>query len=92
MIKVIETNLSMDTADNIMDHQSRIIEVEDWDSFVNEIKEAKTILRNSCIGNLHGCTIPKQAKVENIIYDDFHLSCDIYNYVGMKSKKLIYKV
>jgi len=28
MIKVIETNLSLDNNDNIADHQSRVVEIE----------------------------------------------------------------
>jgi len=92
MIKVIETNLSLDNYDNIIDHQSRVIEIENWDSFVNEIKESKTVIRNSILGCLSGCTIPKQSKVVNLKYDDKQLSCDIYNWIGRKTKKLAYKV
>lgn len=33
MIQVIETNLSIDKDDTIRDHQSRIVEVEDWDTY-----------------------------------------------------------
>lgn len=92
MIKVIETNLSMNGTDDIMDHQSRVIEVEDWYDFINEIKECKTVTRNSVLGCMHGCTIPKQARIENLIYDDKHLLCDVYNYLGAKTKKLVYKI
>jgi len=92
MIKVIETNLSLDYDDNIIDHQSRVIQVESWDSFINEIKESKTIIRNSVLGCLSGCTIPKQSKVVNLKYDDKQLSCDIYNWIGRKTKKLVYKI
>lgn len=92
MIKVIETNLSMDYENNIRDHQSRVIEIDNWEEFVDEIKNAKTVSRNSYIGSMDGCTIPRQSKVENLIYDDLHLSCDIYNSTGMKSKKLVYKI
>ena len=91
MIKVIETNLSIDNNDNIVDHQSRVIEVENWEDFINEIKECKTISRKSICGCLDGCTIPRESKVVNLKYDDIHLSCDVYNYFGMKSKKLVYK-
>jgi hypothetical protein len=92
LIKVIETNLSIDAGNNIKDYQSRIIEIDDWEEFVNEIKEAKTVIRNSCLGNLHGTTIPRNARVENLSYDDSHLMCDIYNFAGIHSKKLVYKV
>jgi len=91
MIKVIETNLSLDENENILDHQSRVIEVESWDSFIEEIKNGETICRKSILGCLDGCSIPKKSKVENLIYDDIHLSCDVINYLGMKTKKLIYK-
>jgi len=91
MIKVIETNLSIDNNDNIADHQSRVIEVESWEKFINEIKEGKTVSRMSICGCLDGCTIPRESKVVNIKYDDIHLSCDVYNYFGVKTKKLIYK-
>ena len=91
MIKVIETNLSIDNNDNIADHQSRVIEVESWEEIINEIKECKTVSRRSICGCLDGCTIPKKSKVVNLKYDDIHLSCDVYNYFGVKTKKLIYK-
>jgi len=92
MIKVIETNLSIDNNDNIADHQSRVIEIESWDSFIEEIKECKTVIRNSILGCMSGCTIPRESKVENLKYDDRTLSCDVYNYIGMKTKKLVYRI
>lgn len=92
MRKVIETNLSiMDwDGDHIADHQSRVIEVSSWQDYIVEIKEAKTVNRQSIIGNLHGNTIPKECKVENLKYDEKHLSCDIIYGNGFKSKKLAY--
>jgi len=91
MIKVIETNLSLDSNENIVDHQSWVIEVENWEDYVNEIKENISVFRKSILGCLSGYTIPKKSEISNIIYDDFHLSCDIYNSAGAKSKKLAYK-
>ena len=90
MILVIETNLSLDKEDNIKDYQSRVIEIESWDDFINEVKEAKCIIRSAYLGGMYGNTIPRSAKVENLIYDDFHLTCDVYNYAGQKTKKLAY--
>lgn len=92
MAKVIETNLSVQVDNTILDHQSRIIKVKSWDEYVNEIKNGETVVRNSYLGNLHGCTLPKQSKVENLIYDDIHLSCDVYNWSGVRSKKLAYLI
>ncbi|MDD4779070.1 MAG: hypothetical protein PHT02_00505 [Tissierellia bacterium] len=92
MIKVIETNLSIQVDNTIIDHQSRVIEVESWKDYIEEIKSAKTVIRNSVIGALHGATIPKEAKIENLIYDDFHLKCEVINWLGIRSIKLAYKV
>ena len=39
MIQVIETNLSIDKDDAIRDRQSRIVEVEDWDTYCKTFKE-----------------------------------------------------
>ncbi len=39
MIQVIETNLSIDEDDTIRDHQSRVVEVEDWDTYCKAFKE-----------------------------------------------------
>jgi hypothetical protein len=93
-IKVIETNILLNPNydnDIMLDHQSRMIEVESWDDFVNEIKEAKTVMRQSCIGYM-GATIPKEAKVSNLVYDDTHLSCYVVSKLGNKSKKLAFKI
>lgn len=91
MVKVIETNLSMN-GDIVMDHQSRIIEVDSWDSYVDEFKHIKPVSRNSILGSLHGYSLPSQSKVENLIYDECHLSCDIYNRIDVKTKKLAYLI
>jgi len=91
MIKVIETNLSLDDNENIVDHQSRVIEVESWEDYIEEIKENISVFRKSISGCLSGYTISKKSEISNIIYDEFHLSCDTYNSAGAKSKKLAYK-
>jgi len=91
MLKVIETNLSM-AGDIIKDHQSRVIEVESWESFIEEIKNARFVMRTSIIGCLYGNSVPRSSKIENFISDEKHLSCDIYNYSGVKTKKLAYLV
>lgn len=92
MVKIIETNLSIDINDTFRDHQSRVIETGSWQDYINEIKEAKCVSRMSCLGHLDGCTIPKIAKVENLKYDDFHLSCDVINFANQKTKKLAYLI
>lgn len=94
MIKVIETNLSIypDGENTIKDFQSRVIEVDSWDEYVQEIKDAKPVIRHSVIGSLHGTTIPHNSIVENISHDHFHLDCDVINRFGIMSKKLAFKV
>jgi hypothetical protein len=91
IVKVIETNLSLNENNNeIMDYQSRVIEVDTWSSFIDEIKNGKTVDRQSIVGHLWGVSVSRKSIVKNVKYDDFHLSCDIYNYAGQKSKKLAY--
>lgn len=92
MVKIIETNLSLDNENNIRDFQSRVIEAESWDSFIDEIKNGKTVLRNSILGSMSGCTLPRQSKIEELIYDDRHLSCNVINYAEQKTKKLAYLI
>lgn len=91
MLKIIETNLSIDLNNDIIDHQSRIIEVVSWNEYINEYLEEKTVLRVTFIGNLNGATIPKNSKVLNLVYDGVHVSCDIVR-EGVRTKKLAYKI
>ena len=92
MIKIIETNLSVDGENTIKDHQSRVIEVDSWDEYIQEIKTSKTVVRNSVLGSLHGTTIAHNAKVVNLTYDDCHLDCDVINGLGIKSRKLAFRI
>ncbi|MFL1672612.1 hypothetical protein [Paenibacillus dendritiformis] len=89
MTKVIETNLSIKDGE-IVDHQSRVVEVESWDSLIQEIKEGKSISRSSIIGNLHGKTLLDNSIIENLKYDENTISCDVYNRFGHKTRKLFY--
>jgi len=89
MVKIIETNLTMD-GEIIKEHQSRVIEAESWESFVEEIGNARFVMRTSILGCLMGNSVPRSSTIENFIYDYKHLSCDIYNYAGVKTRKLAY--
>jgi hypothetical protein len=89
MVKIIETNLSIGNNNEIFDHQSRVIEVESWDDFVNEIKEGKSIDRK---GTLWGLTLPRQCRVENLKFDEKHLSCDVNRNNNLISRKLAYLI
>lgn len=92
MALVIETNLSIDDKGNIADHQSRVIEVDSWDSYIEEIKSGITKYRMSYLGDLVGNSLPRCSKIENLVYDELHLSCDVWNYASILSKKLAYLV
>ena len=92
MVKIIETNLYLDTHGNVSDHQARVIEVESWMDYVTEINNKKTVIRDSIIGSMSGCSIPKMAIVFNLISDDNHLSCEIYNYKMIETKKFAYLI
>ena len=96
MNRVIETNLSMNDKGQITDHQSRIIQVESWEKYIREIKNGETMYRMSYLGSLHGCSLPKFCRVENLVFDDFHMSCDVHHtfFKDMKvaTKKFAYLV
>ena len=47
MNRIIETNISIDDKVQIADHQSRIIQVESWESYLEEIKSGETKYRMS---------------------------------------------
>lgn len=92
VIQVIETNLSIDKDDTIRDHQSRIVEVEDWDTYCKAFEKyngeavyfkSKTMPGNSILSN---CTMT------DLIYDDIHLSCMILHQSGFITKKLAYRI
>ncbi len=71
LMKVIKTNLSMPNG-VIVDHQSYTTEEDSWESFVEKVKNGHLFSANH-----------KEKRVENIVYDDFHLSCDVYDSLGL---------
>lgn len=70
MVKIIETNISVDDNANPGDAQSRVIEVSSWEDYVNEIREGKCVNRNSVIGNLMGVSLPKKCKINFIVENE----------------------
>ncbi|MFS0643824.1 hypothetical protein [Siminovitchia sp. 179-K 8D1 HS] len=100
-MKVIETNISVDTGFQIyleemerhFDFQSRVIEVESWDKYINEAKGRRSITRNSIIGNLYGESFPRYAsELSDLKYDNSHLSYSFTNGAGFRMIKLAYLV
>jgi len=92
MDKVIETQISLDGNEEFVDHQSRVIQVDSWDDFVEEIKSAKVITRQSFLGNMMGVSVPKNAGISEFKSDNKHLSCKVETYDGKKVIKLAYKI
>ena len=96
MIKVIETNISVDNEGISRDHQSRVVEFEKWDDVIDEFKSEISVDRKDALGSLHGRTIPLNSMIADLKYDDFHLSCNIIRDTGngflIKDKKLVYLI
>lgn len=78
-MQVIETNLNIDKDKNIRDHQSRIVDVADWDTYCKAYTEynGESILFHS--KGMPGNTINSNCKISNLEYDKIHLSCVISN-------------
>lgn len=95
MIKIIETNISLDEKNLMKDHQSRVIEVKPWDEYVNyyeqNIEMNRTESRFKSLTGLIGSSLPKYGEIFELKYDNFYLSCYVIN--GFyKTLKLAYRV
>ena len=92
MIQVIETNLSIDNDNIIRDHQSRIVEVEDWDTYCKAFEKynGKAVYFKS--KTMPGNSISSNCSITDLIYDDIHLSCMILHQSGFITKKLAYRI
>lgn len=77
MVKVIETNVILKNG-VVTDHQSRVVEVESWESYVEEMRSCKSVYREDFYGRLNGESLFKNTRIENFKADDFHLSFDAY--------------
>lgn len=93
MVKIIETNLNMKD-DKVFDHQSRMVETESWEEYVNYYKEnIETDRQHSkfkSLTNLWEDSLPRYGDITEFKYDDFHLSCYYTNPFGMVMMKLAY--
>lgn len=86
---IIETNISYENGKReIEDHQSRIIEVDSWDEYVNTYVNKESKLYN---GTMSGYNFSIMSTVLNLEFDEFHLTCDIDNGFVI-NKKLAYKI
>ena len=92
MIQVIETNLSIDKDDTIRDHQSRIIEVEDWDTYCKAFEKYNGEAVYFKSKTMRGYSILSDCTMTDLIYDDIHLSCMVLHPSGFITKKLAYRI
>ena len=90
MVKVIETNVSLYPNGEMADFQSRVIEVESWESIVEEVRLQRVVIRNAWVGNLQGTTMPKMCKIKHIEYNEHKLQCLVELYSGRELLKLLY--
>ena len=96
MVYIIETNLSMKN-DVIMDFQSIIVEVPSWEEYcaMYETYNGQACNIGKSLTNLIGNNINAHRIIENLEYDDFHLSCDMFwdnklFYLDNKTKHLAF--
>lgn len=92
MIQVIETNLSIDKDNIIIDHQSRIVEVEDWDTYCKAFEEYNGDAVYFKSKAMRGYSILSNCTMTDLIYDDIHLSCMVLHQSGFITKKLAYRI
>lgn len=93
MEKVIETNISFDSLGGELipkDTQSRVVEVENWDKYVEEIREQHQIHRKCIIGHLVGVSFPKGATMKTFNANDERLICTFCTYDGKFMMKTAY--
>ena len=92
LCKIIETNLSMKDG-QIYDHQSRVLEADNWNDYIEMFKEynGSSVDKFKSITEMVGNSIPKDVEIMNLAYDDKHLSCDLKHKDGWIEKKLAYK-
>ena len=92
MIQVIETNLSIDKDDTIRDHQSRIVEVEDWNTYCKAFEEYNGEAVYFKSKTMRGYSILSNCTMTDLMYDDIHPSCMILYSSGCITKKLAYRI
>lgn len=96
MAKIIETNISYEakpfSTQFIHDFQSRVIEVESWDIYIDEHIDTKSITRDCIIGNLYGASIPRVATIDDLEHNENTLKCEIYDYRGLRTTRLAYLI
>ena len=70
-----------------------MVSVDNWEDYIQAYVEYDGLAVGGfrAITNMLGNSIQKDAKISNLQYDEFHLSCDIKYKDGWTEKKLVYK-
>ena len=94
MVRIIESNLSLDDDKNLKDHQSRIVLANCWEDYINAFinYNGQRVEKFKSETFLSGCSIGQQCKIENLKYDKFHLSCEIIKWNNTKDTRIAYLI
>lgn len=92
MIQVIETILSIDKDGIIKDHQPRIVEVKDWDTYCKAFEKYNGEAVYFKSKAMRGYSILSNCTMTDLIYDDIHLSCMVLHPSSFITKKLAYRI
>ena len=92
MIEIIETNLITDAQNNIFDHQARIVEVEDWNTYCKAFEKYNGENVHFKSNTMSGDTIPANCEIHKLSCDNYHLSCKVIQSQGFKIIKLAYNI
>jgi hypothetical protein len=88
MINVIETNILYKDGE-ISDTQSRVIHVESWDSYVDELKLKDSKDRNGkYVNNLFGSSLPRYFEYSSFKFDDHKVVLELILFDETKVLKI----
>lgn len=91
LTKVIETNISYyEDNTTISDVQSRVIEVDSWNAYLEEIRNQEQVFRYAAMGNLSGVSFPRDAIIKDFDANNKRLICHLELYNGNKLLKIAY--
>lgn len=93
MVKIIETNLSVDGENNIKDHQARWVVIRDWKDYCKKYQFYDG--NRVCYGiesSMPGVDIPANVEITNLQFDGYHLSCDIHHRGHFATKRFAYNM
>lgn len=79
-----------------MDHQSRVLEVPSWQEYVSLFTDYDGKANGREYKTLHndllGCVMPHDTIINELKYDDFHLTCNFHLFNRMEETKLAFLI